>query len=324
MDLENMCPSKPTPEKEFAIVVLSLAKDAYGNDAKYLNITRMVKLVALVADRIGYDLTRGWYKYGFYSPTAWEVAQEYTMSESANLILFEPPKELITKLLEKFTLETDSIVAEIDLLKEFFIQDKTNFFDWVYGTTTPKEYRKLYLMHRNFQRYIDDFIRCLNSPDVFNAFLDKLIPRMEDLVSQYYESIGHIKDEGVLDLFYDYMDLLEMVSLKIANKKYQLNEEELFLLGELKDFYLSDVDLWLLLVPYSETLVGPIAQMEQERHAEKISASKKFLEVFLQKLFDDTKKRDLLPSIEEQGEKIRRLGAKYPGRKPLREVYGLF
>ncbi len=42
----------------------------------------MEKLVALVAEEVKYEgLTRGWYKFGIYSPVAYSVARKYTTLE---------------------------------------------------------------------------------------------------------------------------------------------------------------------------------------------------------------------------------------------------
>lgn len=320
MNMKNICPTRWGHEEEFVIAVLSLTKETYGEDAKYLNSTKMVKLAALVADKMDYNLTKGWYRYGYFSPTAWEVVRTYTQPDFTNLTTFNPPNELVTESLEKFKNEQNSILSKINEFKEYFVLRQQEFLDWVYEVTTPQEYRSLYLTHKNFEMHLDNFIRCVKAPQIFKQFLDKLIPRLEELVTQYHQVIKHIKDENILDLFYDFMDLLEMITLKITNKECLVNERELLLLDELKELYIGDnVDIWLLLVPYNETLTGPVAELEKIRHAEKVSATKKFLEEFLEKLSNDAKELNLLPSAEELKEKIRRL--EYPGRRPIREIY---
>ena len=54
-------------EDMFSIAVLHKAKELFGEKAKYLTSTRMVKLVAFVSDDVNFDLTMGWYRYGYYS-----------------------------------------------------------------------------------------------------------------------------------------------------------------------------------------------------------------------------------------------------------------
>ena len=50
-------------EDEFCVVVLTRAKEIFGEDAATkIDLDKMVKLCCFVAEDVGFPLTRGWYK----------------------------------------------------------------------------------------------------------------------------------------------------------------------------------------------------------------------------------------------------------------------
>lgn len=315
-------------ERLFSIAVLHLAKKIYGDSAKYLQATRMVKLVALVADNVEYNLTKGWYKYGYYAPSTYDVVRKFAGKDTCSLLSFEPPSSMIDLAFEKFSKDTTDIQRIVDKLGEFFIIKWDDFIDWVYRWLTPEKYRNFYLTHVEFLNFLKIFQHYLKNPEVWKSQFDKFGARIESLVTKYHGNLEHVDNVATLTLFYDFMDLLEMVGLRMENKQYAVEQDELSFLGDLTNFYIRQAgyellmeDLWMLLVPYDKTLSGPLAETERSNHARKVKGAREYLERYLSQLFRKAKNLDLLPSIEELDIKIKKLDKKYPDRRSLREVY---
>ncbi len=55
---------KSIAEITFTQTVLAAASEVFtAEEKKYLGQTRLMKLAAFTADKLGYPLTRGWYRY---------------------------------------------------------------------------------------------------------------------------------------------------------------------------------------------------------------------------------------------------------------------
>jgi len=319
-----------TEEKMFSVAVLYAAKKIFGYKAKYLHATKMVKLVALVAENVGYNLTRGWYKYGYYAPSAYDVITEFAGKDAYCLTSFEPPKDLVDSSFEKFGARVTSIENSIGDLEEFFVQKWKDFVAWVYSELVPPEYKNFYLTHVEFKNFLMMFTHYLKSPSVWRWQFDKFGPRLANLVDRYNNALEHIKDESILEIFRDFMRLLELVELRIENKNFEIGDRELLFLEDLQQFYINKQtmegalftkELWMLLIPYSETLVGNLADIEHENYIKKVEDTKEFLRPILSRLIRRAKDLDLLPSIAELEAKIRRLGGEYTSRGFEREIY---
>jgi len=307
-------------EDEFCIVVLSRAKELFGGKAKYLTSTRMVKLAAFVADDTNFDLTRGWYKFGDFSPSAYMITKDYSED---NLINLEPPKDLIYKSFEEFEELIPSIDNSIKKLEPFFVMDQTSFYNWIYEVKAPNEFQSLYKLHRNFE----EFFHILSFVRVYRAFPKIFYEKFEILdttITNYYNHLNHLENDGILNVFCDFMDLSEMVMLRIKNKDYHINEDCLIFLRELKETYCtsenSDYDLWTLLVPYSQTLVGMKAEVVKRWYRNKVDFIVGALPKKIEILREQAEFLDLLPSIEELEAAIKKYDSKEE-RLPLREIY---
>lgn len=287
-------------EDEFSIVVLDKAKKLFGKHAKYLKIARMVKLVAFVAEEIGYDLTRGWYRYGAYSPNAFTVARDFS---DEDLPTFNPPKELIESASERFREQIRHIDRAVKNLEPFFVRNREKFYKWVYGVKAPEKYRGFYLTHQHFI----NFLNFIDSPDIFRFYFNKRFDEIESVVTDFYDNI-RFKDDDVRNLFYFFMDLFEIVALKLIKNDYRIGTQELYFLRTLKEFYYHgpeySSDLWFLLVPYSETLAGMSAHAERERHQRKVDFTKKELQVNLTDLYDLAESTGFLRGTECYGYKV--------------------
>ncbi|GAH91493.1 unnamed protein product [marine sediment metagenome] len=316
----------------FSVVVLNSAKVTFGASAKYLGATRMVKLVALVAENTGHDLTRGWYKYGYYAPNAHDVIREFAGKDHYNLSIFEAPKEILDLSYETFRAKIPHIEAYVDKIKDlgFFVTEWGDFLNWVYRDLAPEKYKNFYLTHVEFGNFLGQFEHYLGEPTVWGWQFKEFGPKLENLVTRYHNQIGHVDDGAILGLFYDFMDLLEMIELRIENKEYNVGPKELSFLEDLNKFYNQRVgqlfvdDLWMLLVPYRQTLTGPLAETERQKYSNRVKKAEASLKLSLSNLIQTAKKLDLLPSIVELEVKIKKMDEKFPTRKPLREVYSLF
>lgn len=281
-----------TQEDEFSIVVLQRAKKILGEKGKYLKLARMVKLVTFVSEDIGYGLTRGWYRYGDYSPNAYLIAKDYSDSDLAT---FEPLNEVAQKASERFQNQITAIDNHIRELASFFVKDQKNFYTWVYSVKAPEEYRGLYQTHQQFTEFLN-FLDYLRTPGVlYQSNLDARFETIEPLVTDYYDNVRYIKDKEILELFYAFMDLFEAVIVKIRKNRYRVKSQGFDFLWSLKDlYYSSDWDLWSLLVPYSQTLTGMRADAEKERHQRRVSLAKLIVRSSLDDIYEQAELLEFL------------------------------
>lgn len=150
-----------------------------------------------------------------------------------------------------------------------------------------------------------------------------LVGTIENEISNHYNHLDHIEDEGILDLFVELMDLIEMLMLKIKSEGYCIGKNSLDIFQELVETYSgSDCDLWTLLVPYCETLKGWRAEETKEQHRNNVELFKLFLPLKIEKLKKSIESLDLLPSIEEMDVEIKKYDGKEE-RLPLREIYSI-
>ena len=304
-------------EDMFSIAVLHKAKELFGEKAKYLTSTRMVKLVAFVSDDVNFDLTRGWYRYGYYSQNAYRIIKDYS---EGNMLNLDIPKELIEKSLDNFSELLPKISDSIKNLKHDFIQDRNLFYDWIYKTKAPEEFKGLYRSHRDFQEFFTRILTSFRSSKNFANFDYVEKGNQDTMIRDYYRHLNHLKDDDVLNIFCDFMDLFEMVMLMIKNKNYYVTEDIFNFLEKLKENYCgSDNDLWTLLVPYSETLIGRRAEDELIGYREQCGLVKAALNQKIEILTGHAESMDLLPSIEEMEVEIKRYDSKEE-RMPLREI----
>jgi len=308
-------------EDEFCIVVLSKAKELFGKKAKYLTSTRMVKLAAFVADDTNFDLTRGWYKFGDFSPSAYMIAKNYSDND---LISLDTPKELVNKSFEEFEELIPLIENSIKNLKPFFIKDQASFFKWIYEVKAPNEFKALYNQHRNFEEFFPLLLTFVRLYKAFPKSFYKTFENLDTSITNYYNHLNHIDDDEILKVFCDFMDLFEMVMLRIKNRDYHVNEDSLIFLQELKETYCqsegSDCDLWTLLVPYTQTLIGMRAEEAKRWYRSKVDFGVEVIPKKIEILREQAEALGLFPSIEELEAEIKKYDNKEE-RLSLREIY---
>jgi hypothetical protein len=269
-----------------------------------------------------FDLTRGWYKFGDYSPSAYMIAKDYS---DDNLISLELPEELVNKSYEEFKELISLIDDSINKMKPFFILNQVSFYNWIYEEKAPKEFKSLYKQHRNFEEFFPlllTFVRlCKTLPKNFYEKFGNL----DTIITNYYNHLNHLEDDTILYVFCDFMDLFENVMLRLKNKDYHINEDGLIFLQELKETYCksgegSECDLWTLLAPYSQTLIGRRAEKEKRWYRSKVDFIVSALTQKIEILREQAESLDLLPSIEELEAEIKKCDIKEE-RMSLREIY---
>lgn len=305
-------------ENTFSILVLHCAKELYGNDAKSLKLTRMVKLVTFVADDVNFDLTWGWYKYGGFSKNAYLVAKDYS---EGDLPSWDIPQERIEKSKEELRELLPSIEESIKNLKDYFTKDRNSFYEWVYGEKAPDQFRDFYKAHQSFYQQFRSILTSLRSLESYPAYFGEKFKSLESAISNYYNHMIHLDDDEILNLFCDFMDLFEEVMLRIKSMDYYIDSERLFFLGELFATYCGPkCDICTLLVPYGETVKGWRASKEKNWHKSNVELTKTLLPVIIDDLRKRAESLDLIPCIEELEAEIKNCDSKEE-RKTLRELY---
>ena len=308
---------KDYSEDIFSIVVLYRAKKLFGDNVTRIGLTRMVKLVTVVADDIDFDLTRGWYKFGEFSPNAYTIAKD---GSDGDLMSFELPKELVEECLEELKEVIPLIDKSIKNWEPIFIKDQTSFYNWVYETKAPEEFKGLYKSHRDFNHFFSHLLIFFRFQKVSPKISIEKANNQNIIVRNFYKQLNYLNDDETLNIFCDFMDLFEMVMLRIRNKDYHVNEDDLIFLRELKrDYCDSENDLWTLLVPYSETLTGMGAEDAKKWYRNKCECIKDVLSKKIENFTEQAESMDLLPTIEEMEVEIEKYDSKEE-RLPLREI----
>lgn len=309
---------KDYSEDMFSIVVLYRAKKLFGDNVTRLGLTRMVKLVSFVADDINFDLTRGWYKFGEFSPNAYTIAK---YGSDGDLMSFELPKELVEVCLEELKEVSPLIDKSIEKWKPIFIKDQTSFYNWVYETKAPEEFKGLYKSHRDFEHFFSRLLIFFRFQKTSSKISIEKSDNQDMIIRNFYRQVNHLKDDEILNIFCDFMDLFEMVMLRVRNKDCRINGDSLIFLQDLKENYCdSDNDLWTLLVPYIETLKGRRAEDAKKWYRKKCESIKKVLPKKIESLTGQAESLDLLPTLEEMEVEIKKCDGEEE-RLPLREIY---
>lgn len=308
-------------EEKFSIFVLSKSKSILGEKSKYLPPTRMTKLVFYIAEKVDFDLTRGWFKYGAYSPSAHAVSKKFA---EENLENFNPPKELLVDANEEFGEMAYRINREIGRSWDFS-KTSDKFYDWLYEHMAPESVRDIYRSHRSMKNHLDELLSVYGEENLISSdgFFEGKYRGFQETITEFNNNLSHVEDEDILDLFFDFTDLLEMETLKMKNAKPETRMKMKPLFEKLKDLYDIEgggADIWLTLVPYEETLVGLRANKEKEEYENRVENVKPQLRSeidFIKEKFDD-----VMPTREELRKEIKRLDEKMGGeRKAIREVY---
>lgn len=310
-------------EEEFSIFILNRAKKFFNpTQQNFLGMTRMVKLIAFVAEDIEFDLTTGWYKYGIYPAVSFsEISSQFSGEEERKLTNLKVEKEIMSYVDSEFKDLKSEVDEAIKKYVPHFILDHFSFNTWVYSKKAPEEYSPLYLNHMQFGELVNRFrpFVILHDKDIklVGKGLKEGYKTFGKYIYKQYENLAHIKDDEILDLFYDYMDLFEMFLLKLKKNRFSLPNYTSSFWEELGGLYLRNTDdLWTLMVPYRETLKGPKKTSQKLWYDDKIKKTKKLVKREVDQLMDKAESNNLLPSTKELQEEIKK-----KDYKGIREIY---
>lgn len=227
--------------QDFAFGVLSSAKELYGHDAKYIPKSRSIKLVCVVADRTGFNgIPRGWYKFGEYSFKVDSIISPYFPSYGDSLLDARIPLFSLPNYAQVYRVLKD--------LKKYFIQEKEIFANWIHYEICPHPYNMFY-------KYNDEFInilkQTLNQPNQ-TLITGHARDCVGDIITQYNTCLKYVPDE-ILNLFFDFTDVLEDLLLVAKSRKISISNLEEYLV-QLKDVYENKI--FPCLTPFENTVRG--------------------------------------------------------------------
>jgi hypothetical protein len=308
-------------EKDFALVVVNQAKKIMGDNGRYIGRVKLNKLVSLVADEFGFDLTKGWYKFGLFSETIHDVIPPGRLNE----LEFEENKleEAYGKFRDKDIFIIDTYIRSIR--DRFNLYKSQVYLNRIYDMA-PQEYRGLYKSHRKMISHLSALSKpptTENARDIFNS-----IGYSVKFAGDIEKEIKFIEDDLIWDIFLEFSDSLYLLSQKIdspaklltISEEGQLNPFEV--LGkiylhsenpEVEEGVLLDVesikselgDIWTVLVPYSETLEGLRKEEMVERHERRKEKLKPILEKGVDVVYDTIDENNYFPTSEELKERLK-------------------
>lgn len=239
MDLVEM-DNVVSPEN-FAFGVLSAAKKLYGDDAKYLPKWRSIKLVCIVADRVGFEgVPRGWYKFGEYSFKLDSIVAQYFPGNGYSLLDANIPS---------FDLPNSSDIYKIlKDLRKHFIQKTEVFANWIHYEICPSPYN---LVYRHNDELINIFEQMLNQPNQ-TLITGHSRDRVGEIITQYNTRLKYVPNE-ILNLFFDFTDILEDLLLVAKARKISVSHLDEYLI-RLKNVYENKI--FPCLTPFEDTIKG--------------------------------------------------------------------
>lgn len=243
-------------ESDFVRTVLAVASQIFtAREKKYLKKTRVVKLVALTADRLDFPLTRGWFRYGIYAPEANRIISSLTTNYGGfeNFPAFRTP-------CGKKTL--DQIKDAVLALKPQFLKSTVGFDRWIHEEMPPAQYRAFYKYEPLFYKELIHIRTIVLRNEQYSAELSSF----SDIVTNLIHSLEYIENKDILDLFYKYVDFWELLVLRI--QKRGTTSQMKPIVSELIRIYQES--LRRALTPYVKTLMGTSAEEERESFEKKI------------------------------------------------------
>lgn len=224
--------------RNFAFGVLSIAKDLYGEQSKYITKTRAIKLVCLTADKLEFEgITRGWYNFGEYSFGVDSIIKPYFSTNRVNLLGANIPT---------FDLADDGQLRRV--IKDFkpqFIKTTPDFMRWIHYIIAPDPYKGFYKSHDNFLEVLCN----IGSP--YTTFTH---PRdlVGEIINSYNPNLRHLSRER-RNLFFDFTDILEDLLLVAKVRSISLPKIKNYFIS-LKNIYQNN--LYPCLTPFEQTVHG--------------------------------------------------------------------
>lgn len=272
-------------ELDFVKTVLAAVSQVFkAREKKYLGRTRLMKLVAFVADELDFPLTRGWYRYGYYAPVPNQQISH----------LFE-----VHQTFEKFPCfqpecseETWNTVKNVvSSLKPHFVTNQIEFDKWVHEEMAPAPYRKYYKYETLFYDKITHIRDVISSKGQFGSELSDF----SDIVTDFERSLGFVENTQALELLHEYIDFWELLVLRIQNRG--ITSQMASLVSELVKIYHEY--LRPALSPYEKTLKGTDAEQEKESFRRQVKSNLRSFREQMEFYKEWGKSQNLIATLEE-------------------------
>jgi hypothetical protein len=232
---------KTPASQDFAFSVLSIAKEMYGEQARYITKTRAIKLICLVADELEFDgITRGWYNFGEYSFGVDSLIRFYFEQKGTSLLDISLPSI-------RFSNE-GQIRRAIKTLKSHFIMETPKFMEWIHYTIAPDPYKRFYKCHDEFEIALGSLGGTTSQMLLTNHPRDQV----GEIITRYNTNLKHLSKERQ-NLFFDFTDMFEELLLVAKVRKIKLADLAPYLIP-MKNLYEKMV--YPCLTPFEQTVRG--------------------------------------------------------------------
>ncbi|ADB58737.1 hypothetical protein [Archaeoglobus profundus] len=212
-------------------------------DKKYINETKVHKIVYNVAERLNLDnITRSWYMRGCY---IWcndpiEAFLSGKDINSINTIISSIPKDIAKTIVNTIK----SVIEELGVFR--LKSEGYHFLEEIYRRFAPSEFRDLYITNLKFKKSFESFIEQLY-PNKRLYFVDVDSTIVSESLSELHMAISKtIEDHRIVNVFIEYTTLLETIALGIEEKARN-NEVTEKLIEFCKEAYVYyDNEVWKL------------------------------------------------------------------------------
>ena len=243
-------------ESDFVYTVLAVASQVFTTrEKKYLEKTRIVKLIALTADRLDFPLTRGWFRYGIYAPQTSLIISSLLKDHES----FENFPDFKIRCRDK---TWNQIKNAVIFLKPYFLKRTKDFDKWIHEEMPPDQYKAFYKYEGLFHKKLIHIQTIISQ----NSQIGEELSDFSDIITNLEHSLEYVENREVLDLFHEYVDFWELLVLRI--QKRGITPRMKPIVSELIRIYQEF--LRPALSPYEKTLQGTNAEQERESFRRKI------------------------------------------------------
>jgi hypothetical protein len=277
-------------ELDFTKTMLEAASHVFKqNEKEYIGETRLVKLVSFGADEIGYPLTRGWFRYGYYAP------------ESARYIKGLMRKHHKFRDFPAFRLRCSDVTFNkfTDVskrLKPYLLRSREDFSKWVHEEMAPPPYRDYY----KYTSLLDEMLSRVENTVSNGWQLDCSLKDLNDIMLDLEYSIDYVEDQKILNFFFEYINTWRMLILRIKKRGIAQGTDEVMseLLDMYKKFFLA------VLSPYERTLKGRNAENVKIKFRAEISSNLNETRQSFDRLRQSARSQSLIATMKEIKEEL--------------------
>lgn len=246
-------------EIDFSRTALIAISEVFTEKEKdLLDKTKVMKLITFAADRLDFPLTRGWFRYGYYAPTAQEETSLLFGSQKRLGKLVPPQVRCGENTLEDFKMV-------VSYLKPFFLVSRTKFDRWIHEEMAPEPYRRYYKCEKLFFEKLTYIERA-----VLNNRQRAAVPaNFSEIVTEFERSLDFVDNQQALEYLHDYVDFWELLILRIQNRGITTQMKPIA--SELVKIYKKY--LRPALTPYEKTLVGMNAEQKKKEFRQHVRSN---------------------------------------------------